>query len=380
MYTGQSQKRRQPISKNTLIDFNYPSGANIKRSFVVEKERLNINKIAELAFVSRSVVSRVLNNRPNVSDEARERVLDIIRKYDYHPSSTARSLATNRTYEIAILVPRWQNEILASGFWSLIFLGIAEQCIERGYFGALSAISVDENNALDTSFIQDHACDGYVLMHREVLSQIYPILKARNLPVVAIGHDDDYPELSSIDVDNHRGAFEATQHLINLGHTKIAIITGNTRRQESMDRLAGYREALRLAGIAANPAYELSGEYSHADGVTSTNTLLTLQHRPTAIFIASDVMAQGALLALHRAGLSVPGDMAVIGFDDLPGSKYSIPPLTTVFQPVYEKGAEAADIIIDQIEKKLDKVVHISLPPKLIVRESCGAVKVRSTE
>lgn len=338
----------------------------------MEKERITINKIAELAYVSRSVVSRVLNNRPNVSDEARERVLEIIQKYNYYPSSTARSLATNRTYEIAILVPRWQNEILASGFWSLIFLGIAEQCIERGYFGALSAISVDENNALDTSFIQDHACDGYVLMHREVLTQIYPILKARNLPAVAIGHDDDYPEISSIDVDNRQGAYTATQHLINLGHRKIAIITGNKKRQESMDRLAGYREALHQAGIAARETYELSGEYSHADGVESTQKLLALQDRPTAVFIASDVMAQGALFALHRAGLSLPADMAVIGFDDLPGSKYSIPPLTTVHQPVYEKGAEAADIIIDQIEKKLDKVVHINLPPRLIVRESCG--------
>ncbi len=217
-------------------------------------------------------------------------------------------------------------------------------------------------------------------MHREVLSQIYPFLKARNLPVVAIGHDDDYPEISSIDVDNCQGAFDATQHLINLGHSRIAIITGNKKRQESMDRLAGYRQALQLAGIAVNPDYELSGEYSHADGVESTIKLLAMHDRPTALFIASDVMAQGALLALHRAGLSVPGDMAVIGFDDLPGSKYSIPPLTTVFQPVYEKGAEAADIIIDQIEKKLDTVVHINLPPRLIVRESCGGNGVRSTE
>lgn len=336
------------------------------------KERITINKIAELAYVSRSVVSRVLNNRPNVSDEARERVLEVIRKYDYHPNAAARSLATNRAYEIAIIVPRWQNEILASGFWSLIFLGIAEQCSERGYFGSLSAISVDQNNDLDASFIRDHACDGYVLMHKEVLSLMYPILQARNLPVVAIGHDDDYPDISSIDVDNRQGAFEATRHLISLGHRHIAIITGNIKRQESVDRLAGYREALHQAGIETHTAYERAGEYSHADGVKSTNALLALPRPPTAIFIASDVMAQGTLLALHEAGLKVPEDIAVIGFDDLPASRYSIPPLTTVHQPIYEKGAEATNIIIDQIEKKLDRVVHINLPPRLVVRASCG--------
>lgn len=337
----------------------------------MEKARITIKQIAELAYVSRSVVSRVLNNRPNVSEEARERVLHIIQKYDYHPSSIARNLATNRTYEICILTPRWENELLASGFWSLIFLGIAERCIERGYFGSLSAISVHKEKQ-DARIIGDHACDGYVLMHREVLEQVYPTIQSQNLPAVAIGHDDDYPQISSIDVDNHKGALQATQHLIQLGHRKIAIICGDQGRQESIDRLAGYREALAIAGIARAAAYETSGEYSPKNGLESTQALLLLNDPPTALFCASDVMAQGALLALHQAGLSVPKDMAVVGFDDLPASRYTIPPLTTVHQPIYQKGSEAADIIIDQIEKKTKQVVHINLPPRLVIRSSCG--------
>ncbi len=339
----------------------------------MDKDRITINQIAKLAYVSRSVVSRVLNNRPNVSEEARDRVLKVIREYNYHPSATARNLANNRTYEICILTPRWENEVLASGFWALIFLGIAERCIERGYFGSLSAISVDKNNALDTSFIHDHACDGYVLMHREVFEQVYPTIRSRNLPAVAIGHDDNYPQISSIDVDNKKGAFLATQHLIQLGHQNIAFICGDKNRQESMDRLAGYREALNDAGLAKHEALELSTSYSRENGFDATNQLLSLANRPTAIFCASDVVAQGSLLALHQAGLSVPEDMAVMGFDDLPASKFTIPPLTTIHQPIYQKGAEAANIIIDQIEKKTNEVVHINLPPKLIVRSSCGS-------
>ncbi|MFK7848158.1 MAG: LacI family DNA-binding transcriptional regulator [Rhodothermales bacterium] len=338
----------------------------------MEKDRITINKIAELAFVSRSVVSRVLNDRPNVSEAARTRVLDIIRKYNYHPSSTARSLATNRTYEICILVPRWQNEVLASGYWSLIFLGISERCIERGYTGSLSAISVDKNNSLDINFISDHAYDGYVLMHKEVFEQVFPFIQSSKLPAVAIGHDAQYPQISSIDVDNHEGAYLATRHLIKLGHKKIAIITGDRNRQESIDRLAGYKRALTEADISESKPYIMHGSYTHSCGMESTQKLLALDAPPTAIFCASDVAAQGSLLALHEAGLSVPKDMAMVGFDDLPASGYTIPPLSTIHQPIYEKGAEAANIIIDQIEGKTKEVVHINLTASLVVRASCG--------
>lgn len=348
----------------------------------MSKEKITITQIAELAFVSRSVVSRVLNNHPNVSAEARERVLEVIQKYDYHPSSTARSLATRRTYEICIVVPRWHNEVLASGFWSLIFLGIAEKCAERGYHGTLSAIattdeslenkSVRQPHGADGDLILNHKYDGFVLMHDEVLERVYPIVHEMNLPAVAIGHPQQSLKINSIDIDNQKGAFLATQHLTQLGHKRIALVTEDSSRQESISRRAGYTQALELANITFNESLIISGRYSEKEGYLATQHLLNLPAPPTAIFYASDSMAHGGLLALYEAGLKVPDDMAVMGFDNLPASQFTIPPLSSIHQPVYQKGAEAATMLIDLIEKKRTGVTNINLPPELIVRRSCG--------
>lgn len=300
--------------------------------------------------------------------------MKVIKQYNYRPSTVARSLATDRTHEICILAPRWQNEILASGFWSLIFLGISEQCLRRGYYASLSMISPDMDKDYNERILNGHTFDGYILMHREVTGFVMPALQARNLPAVLIGHDPTYPETSSIDVDNTSGSYQATRHLLKQGHQRIAIAVGKLERQESMDRLEGFRQALNEAGITCPDAYVIECEYSQAQGYAAMHQLLTLDERPTALFCASDVMAEGALLALYEAGLSVPDQMAIVGFDDLPGSQYAIPPLTTVRQPIYSKGEQAANIIIDRLEGVSSEVVHIKLKPELVVRSSCGSL------
>lgn len=301
--------------------------------------------------------------------------MKVIKQHNYRPSTIARSLATDRTHEICILAPRWQNEILASGFWSLIFLGISEQCLRRGYYASLSMISPDMGKDYNERILNGHTFDGYILMHREVTGFVMPALLARNLPAVLIGHDPTYPEISSIDVDNTSGAYQATRHLLTQGHKRIAIAVGKRERQESIDRLEGFQQALQEAGIACPEAYVIECEYSQAQGYSAMNQLLALAQRPTALFCASDVMAEGALLALYEAGIAVPDEMALVGFDDLPGSQYAIPPLTTVHQPIYSKGEQAANIIIDQLEGVSSEVVHIKLKPELVVRASCGKIK-----
>lgn len=338
-------------------------------------QKLNIDDIAKLAFVSKSVVSRVLNNRPNVSTEARERVWKVIKENNYTPNAAARSLVTDRTYEISILAPRRENNVLANGFWSLIFLGISEQALKRGYFVSLSMISGDMEETINDRIVYGRNFDGYILITREVTDVVVPALRSREVPAVLIGHDPENPDFSSVDVNNIKGAYDATKHLIDLGHKNIAAIMGNLHMQESIDRLTGYEKAHKDAGLAINPTLTKEGDYSRESGYALMEELLAQEIPPTAIFCASDSMATGAILKVHRAGLHVPGDVSVVGFDDLPNATYTIPPLTSVHQPIYQKGELAASILIDQIDGKNKEIVHRELEAGLVVRETTGPPK-----
>ncbi len=336
-------------------------------------KKLTIDQIAKLAYVSRSVVSRVLNNHPNVSPEARERVMKVIKEQNYTPSSTARSLATDRTQEISILAPRKTNEVFANAFWSLVFLGISEQSIRRGYFVSLSMISRELEDYINDRILYGRSFDGYILITREVADHVMPALRKRDMPAVLIGHDPAFPDLSSVDVDNYDGAYQATRHLCAIGHECIATIMGAVHTQESRDRLRGYKQALRDAGCQVCEDRIMAGDYSQRRGYELMQDLLAREPRPTAVFCACDAMAVGALLALHEAGIAVPEEMAIVGFDDLPTSQYTCPPLTTIRQPIYKMAGQAADLVIDQIEGKTTDVVHVKLGVELVVRQSCGA-------
>ena len=209
-----------------------------------------------------------------MSDEARTRVLDVIREHNYRPNAVARSLATDRTYEICILAPRWKNDVLASGFWSLIFLGLSERCFERGYYASLSMVSAAEGKTGHERFIAGHNFDGYVLIHKEVIETLLPSLLERKAPIVSIGHDPSHPDVSSVDVDNFRGAFVATRHLLSLGHERIALVLGSRDRQESIDRFNGYEQALMDAGIKLDENLVVEGDYSQLCGQKAFEKLL----------------------------------------------------------------------------------------------------------
>lgn len=335
--------------------------------------KMNIDQVAKLAYVSRSVVSRVLNDHPDVSSEARERVMKVIRQYNYRPNSVARSLVTDRTYEISILAPRRNKDAMLGWIWPLLHLGISDQCIRKGYFVSLSMISSDMETKINERILYAHAFDGYILVTQEVTAMVGAALRDRNVPAVAIGHDPSFPHLNSIDVDNFDGAYQATRHLIQLGHRTIAAILGSPQMQETTDRRNGYVHALHDSGLPIIEDLIRCGDYSQKSGYEITLNALEYRPAPTAIFCAGDSMATGCLLALHHEGRAVPKEVAVVGFDDLPGSGYTWPPLTTVRQPAHQKGEQAANILIDQIEGRADGIVHLQLRPELIVRETCGA-------
>ena len=339
--------------------------------------KLNIDKIAELAYVSRSVVSRVLNNRPNVSEEARERVMEVVKKYNYRPSSVARSLATDSMFEVGVFATRRGDEALGNGFWTMLHLGIFEECIKRGYFVTLSFISTKMKEEAYNFVLNERRFDGYILLTQEVSDLVYDVIQQKNIPTVLVGHDAKNEGLFSIDVDNLSGGYKATKHLIDLGHEHIGIILASMNLRESVNRLDGYKKAMEEAGLPVNDELIVSGDYSQHFGCATMRKWLKERPELTAVFCASDTLAMGAQLAVYKNGYKVPDDYSIIGFDNLNFTKYLTPPLTTIQQPIFEKGVKAAKLLIDQIDNKVKKVVNLNLEPELIVRESTG--KVRTT-
>lgn len=336
-------------------------------------ERLNIDKVAKLAHVSRSVVSRVLNNHPNVSEEARNRVLDVVEKYNYRPNSVARSLATSSTYQIGVLSGIFGEESLGNGYWTLLYLGIFEECIRRGYYVRLSFYSADMNAELHDLILNEHHLDGVICLNEEVTEFTLNTFSDNDIPIVLVGHNPKYPNICSVDVDNYDGAYKAVEHLVKLGHKNIGGMFGDQNVEETEHRMRAYRDAMRDAGLEPQDDHTVVGSYSQHDGHDTMEKWIHEFPEMTAVFCASDTLAMGALLSLYENDISVPDQFSVVGFDGLPISRYMIPPLTTIAQPTYNKGEQAAHLLIDKIQQKDLEVRHVNLKPELLVRKSCAA-------
>lgn len=337
-------------------------------------EKLNIDKVAKLAHVSRSVVSRVLNNHPNVSDEARSRVMKIVEQYDYRPNTLARSLATQSTYQIGVLTSRIGDESLGNGYWTILYLGIFEECIRRGYYVSLSFYDSSMADKLKKHLLNEHQLDGVICLNEDVTDLAIEEFGDKDIPIVLVGHNPNYPGICSVDVDNHDGSYKGVSHLTDLGHTFIGGMFGDQNVQETEHRINGYCDALNRAGIEFNEECTVVGSYSQHDGFETMMDWLDRFPEMTAVFCASDTLAMGALLALYEHGVRVPDQFSVVGFDGLPISRYMVPPLTTVVQPTYGKGEKAAAMLIDSIQQKHGEALHVNLSPNLIVRKSTGPI------
>jgi len=334
---------------------------------------MTIDKVAELAYVSRSVVSRVLNGHPNVSDEARRRVEKVIEEHDYRPSSVARSLATDRSFEISVLTPRRGDESLATGYWSLLYSGIFERCLERGYFVSLSMIALGMEDGVNDR-IRDKRFDGHIFITQEVTDLIEDsALENQGAPVVLVGRDPEWESVPSLDIDNTAGGYKAGRHLCELGHEAMGLLLGTAQLEETGERRRGFEQALVEHGRALVDERVAYTDYSPRSGYDAVRAWIEDDRMPSALFCAGDTIAMGVLRALDEANYHVPGDVAVVGFDGLPASQYTNPPLTTVRQPVYEKGTRAADTLLDQVESETSASGHVTLEPELVVRQSCGA-------
>jgi len=334
---------------------------------------LTLEQVAQLAGVSRSTVSRVINEHPSVRPEVRERVWQVIRAKNYQPHQAARTLVTRRTNAIGLIIPEAVTRLFTDPFFPQLTQGIAEVCNQRGYYLMLTLMTATtDRDALYRLILHGGQLDGVIVASAPMNDPVLPRLQESHRPCVLVGHHPDYPETPWVDVENVAGAKSMMEHLISLGHRRIAMIAGPQTNVAGRDRLAGYRQALAQAGIAYDDALVAAGDFTEESGYYATQRLLPAE--PTAIFAASDLMAAGAIKALTQAGRRVPEEMSVAGYDDAPIATLVNPPLTTVQQLVIDLGRAAAEKLISLLENYSTSVQSQPLSTRLIVRQSTRAV------
>jgi LacI family transcriptional regulator len=336
-------------------------------SSVRNAPNVTLQEIARAAGVSPSTVSRILNGTVRVSSAKREAVEQAIAQFRYRPNVLARSLASGRTNTIGVL-----TQTIASPFYAEWLRGIEDALNVPGLTPVFvsSRWSVEEERSRIEQFIARRV-DGIIILHGQ-LDQSCLADFSRQTPIVVLGRSiEENPALAGFPIDNVQGAIDAMQHLIALGHRKIAFIAGPTSHTDALERLVGYRTALEEAGIGFDAIRVEQGDFLESGGVSAMERLFERGVDFTAVFCANDQTAYGARLALFRRGLRVPEDVSLVGFDDVPTSLYTTPPLTTVRQPIYEIGRQAAEAIVQLIRK--EPVSLSAVPLSLVVRETTCA-------
>jgi LacI family transcriptional regulator len=335
---------------------------------------LTLEKIGKLAGVSRSTVSRVINSEASVRDQVRERVWQVIQETGYQPHAAARSLVTHRTQIIGVIIPEALTKLFADPFFPLLLAGVTGTCNVRNYHLLLSLFNGPADpEEMYRRVVRSGHLDGVVVASSRLDDPLVPQLLQDGFPFVLVGRHPD-ERVNYVDVDNIGAARMAVEHLIRLGHQRIATITGPLATAHGQDRLAGYRLALEAHEIPVQEDLITEGDFSEASG--SSGVLHLLPASPTAIFVASDTMAIGALKALRQAGRRIPEDVALVGFDDVPIASAVEPALTTIRQPISRLGSLAAELVLNMAEDPSEEqasVHRIVLPAELVVRQSCGA-------
>jgi LacI family transcriptional regulator len=331
------------------------------------RQTATLRMVAREAGVSAATVSRIINGTVNVSDGLKHSVEAAIKKFNFRPNAAARGLALGRTLTIGVVA-----QAIDSPFYGEGLRGIEASLRQRGYaplFMSGNWHDDDEDRCI-REFIA-RGVDGIIVFAGR-LSDAKLKTYAKEVPIVVTGRELKSPGLFSLQVDDRHGAQLAIRHLIELGHRRIAFITGSENHPDAIERLAGYKQSLAAAGIAFDPRLVAVGDWHEAGGLRATLELIDSKTPFSALFCVNDQTAYGAYLALFRRGLSVPGDVSLVGFDDLPSSAYRLPPLTSVRQSIGELGERSAQAVLELIAGRKP---HLQPPPvELVLRESTYGV------
>ena len=329
-----------------------------------------IKRVARLAGVSIKTVSRVINGASYVSEETRRRVTRAIQRLNYRPNALARGLVTGRSRSIGLIIADIVNP-----FFPPLVRAVEDVAAARGYTVVLC--DTDEDPAREhaaISVLLEKKVDGLVLCASRVTAGVLRAVADSGVPLAVVNRTLAHPRAIEIITDGVAGGRLATGHLLGLGHTRIAYLSGPRASFSNRNRLRGYREALAARGIGFDPALVVGGVPSLAAGSEAMAALLDVTPPPTGLFAFDDLMALGALEELGRRRLRVPKDMAIVGYDNIDLAGFTHPPLTTIEQPGVEMGRLAASLLLDLIETgSVPRPRTRTLVPELIVRLSCGS-------
>jgi LacI family transcriptional regulator len=332
-----------------------------------------ISEVAARAGVSTATVSRVIAGTGQVGDTLRDRVLRAARQLDYLPNRVARNLRVRATRTIGAVIPDILNP-----FFTAIVRGIEDALQPEGYtllLGNSDGEAERERLYLDT--LRAEGVAGIVFVPSNGEKNAYRSLRRAGVPVVAIDRSPVGLDVDLVEVTNEEGAHAAVAHLVGVGWKRIGLIAGPTQLNVSRERERGYERALKEAGLAASPDLVRRADFHEQGGYDAMRSLLELPERPSAVFVANNLMSMGALHAISDAGLEIPRDIGIVSFDDVPWGAWLQPPLTVVDQPAHHLGTTAARILLSRLRDPDRPIRKVVLKTKLVVRASCGARGLR---
>jgi DNA-binding LacI/PurR family transcriptional regulator len=326
-------------------------------------KRINIGDIAKAAGVSMTTVSRVMNKVPTVSEENRRRVGEAIRKYNYRPNPIAQKLAAGHSNTVALIIPRYEG-IFHSYFAMQVLRGVG-MAAERTRFDLLLHIT-DGSSAPSPG-----AVDGVIFIDIYGCEELLDAAIDEGQRVVVLNHFLEDLPINCVAIDNKTAAEHAVDYLVKLGHREIGTITGDLKTQAGLDRLDGFIQGMKARQLPVREELIKHGDFGLPSARQAMQELLKVKQAPTALFVASDDMALEAIRAAQAAGVRIPEELSIVGFDDSPVAAQATIPLTTIHQPLDEMGRLAMDILVQQIRGKKRSPTKLYLPTKLIERQTC---------
>jgi LacI family transcriptional regulator len=336
----------------------------------MQRAPLTIKDIAAMAGVSQGTVSKVLNEAPGVGAETRSRVLKLIQDLDYYPNASAQSLVARKTGSIGVIIPHTGSYSMSSAYWPILLTAITAGAAARNLNVLLSTARSEEDvDSAYQSILRGRRVDGLIVGAEQFRQKHLVELLFKGFPFVMVGKS---PFVSHwhVDVDNAGGARSMTNHLIRLGHRRIAILAGPENYPSVPERVEGYRSAMGEAGLEPrvhHTAYH-TGAAAHC-----IRQLMSVEPRVDALFVAAGDLTPAALTATSELGLVVPTDLALVAFDDHPYYEYFSPPITAVSQPIQDLGQAAFDLLFALMDGETPERRECILPTRLVIRSSCGS-------
>lgn len=335
---------------------------------------VTIKDVAKQANVAPSTVSRVIADSSRISEDTKQKVRNAMKQLGYHPNLNARSLASQSTQLIGLVMPSSSDVVFQNPFFPTVLQGISEGAHEKKYALHMTT-GKSEKETLEgvVNMVQGKRVDGMILLNSKVEDNIITYLKERDFPFVLIGKPyKNVEQITHVDNDNFRAMKEATEYLLKHGHRKIAFIGGSLDLMVTVERFLGYERAMRNANITLRNEYVINEEFLIEGGQEAVRKLMSVTHPPTAIIVADDFMALGVLNTLDELGIRVPEDISIVSFNNVLLAEMAKPPLTSVDINIFDLGYQASKSLIQMIENSNEPIKRMIIPHKLIERFSCS--------